>query len=62
MEKRDKIMQLYALKNQIIDLKKQHLIEERDKKIEENFENLLIGTPKVKSLKRKVYTKCQKNA
>ena len=62
MEKRDKIMQLYALRNEIINLKKQQLIEQIDTKVEEKFENLIVGTPKIKILKKEFYTKNQENA
>lgn len=53
MEKREIIMEYYELKKQLLELKKQQIEKTRDKDIEEQFEVLVTGKPKIKTLKRK---------
>ena len=62
MEKREIIIEYKILKSKLLELKKNQLIQNRDQDIEEKFENLVTGKPKIKTLGRKLYKKCQKNA
>lgn len=62
MTRNEKITKFYEMREQLIELKKQQLVQNRDKEIEDNFSVLVTGKPKVKALKRKFYTNCQKIA
>lgn len=52
MKKQEIITEYYKLQQQLINLKRQEISENRDKEVEENFSTLVVGKPKVKILKK----------